>query len=117
MVFQASFCQGKEVTVRFQSDAGEPAAFDGATGSFTVQKLDASAPGFLKQGRLEYTGEFYLKFRDDGYWIRGGTNSPENFLAYAGFDNTPASHTYRKHTKDWKPVFLLLMQRTIGWYC
>ena len=48
-------------------------------------------------------GGHYLKFRNGPYWIRGGTDSPENFLAYAGFDNTPPSHKYAAHPEDWRP--------------
>ncbi len=33
----------------------------------------------------------------------GGTDSPENFLAYACFDNTPTSHAYTAHIEDWRP--------------
>jgi hypothetical protein len=84
-----------------RADAGEAMAFDGVTGKIEIAPRDADAPGFLKWGRLEYVGNHYLKFRDGSYWIRGGTDSPENFLAYAGFDNTPASHHYKEHIADW----------------
>ena len=103
-MFQASFRQGKQIAVSLRPDEGKSTAFDGFEGSFTVAKRDVDAPGFLSKGRLEYVGEFYLKFRDSGgYWIRGGTDSPENFLAYTGFDNTPQSHTYSNHKKNWNP--------------
>jgi hypothetical protein len=76
--------------------AGKTTAFDGANGTFTVANRDAKAPGFLKWGRLEYVGKHYLKFRDGPYWIKGGTDSPENFFAYDGFDNTAkGKHTYK----------------------
>ena len=42
-------------------------------------------------------------FQHGPYWIKGGTDSPENFLAYTGFDNTPPSHQYAAHTEDWNP--------------
>lgn len=64
---------------------------------------DPEAPGYSRWGRLEYAGGYYLKFKDGPYWIRGGTDSPENFLAYAGFDNTTPSHTYAAHVDDWRP--------------
>jgi hypothetical protein len=51
---------------------------------------------------LEYVGGHYLKFRDGPFWIRGGVDSPENFLAYAGFDNTPPKHHYADHQTDWQ---------------
>jgi hypothetical protein len=74
-----------------------------------VADRDPAAAGFLKWGRLEYVGNHYLKFRDGPYWIKGGVNSPENWLAYSGFDNTPnAKHTFAPHVQDWTtgdPVF------------
>jgi len=113
--YRAQFRNGSGIAVQ-PDQAGEPAAFDGAAGQFTVAPLDSTAPGFLKWGRLEYVGGFYLKFRDGGYWIKGGTDSPENFLAYPGFDNTreyrntfdglesmPGLHDYADHREDWRP--------------
>ncbi len=99
--YEASFRQGPEAAVSHDPEAGEATAFDGAGGVFTVAERDPEAPGFAKWGRLEYTGGNYLKFADSGYWIRGGADSPENFLAYAGFDNTPPSHRYADHVSDW----------------
>lgn len=101
--YRASFRQGPGVAVALEPDAGQPAAFDGASGNFAVKPRDPAAPGFLKWGRLEYADGHYLKFRDGGYWIRGGTDCPENFLAYADFDNTPPSHHYAAHAADWRP--------------
>ncbi len=100
--YRASFRRGEKIAVDLRHDAGSPTAWDGASGSFTVGPRDEQAPGFLKWGRLEYVGKHYLKFRDGPYWLRGGTDSPENFLAYAGFDDTPPSHKYDAHRDDWQ---------------
>jgi hypothetical protein len=101
--YRAWFRAGKEIAVSLDREAGRPVAFDGARGSFDVAPGDPDAPGFLKWGRLEYAGGHYLKFAAGPYWIRGGTDSPENFLAYAGFDRTPPSHRYAAHVPDWRP--------------
>lgn len=101
--YRASFRTGDGIAISLDPDAGQPEAFDGQTGTFEVRPQAADAPNFLKWGRLEYTGTHYLKFRDGPYWIRGGTDSPEDFLAYAGFDNTPPSHHYAEHVADWRP--------------
>jgi hypothetical protein len=102
--YRASFRRGPGVAVDLDAAAGEATGFDGQAGAFTVAERDPSAAGFLKWGRLEYAGTYYLKFRDGPYWIKGGTDSPENFLAYAGFDGTPnAAHRYGGHARDWKP--------------
>jgi len=113
--YRASFRSGEQIAVEADRQ-GEPVAFDGTDGIFSVADRDTAAPGFLSRGRLEYTGGHYLKFRDGGYWIKGGVDSPENFLAYEGFDNTRASsasyddlesipvfHSYKEHIIDWNP--------------
>jgi len=113
--YTANFVSGDEIAVN-ADQSGEPVAFDGATGSFDIEPTDSSAEGFYKWGRLEYVGDHYFKFRDGDYWIKGGADSPENFLAYDGFDNTtrstqnydgleslPALHTYSAHIEDWNP--------------
>ena len=78
-----------------------------------IAPRDPNADGFLKWGRLEYVGEHYLKFRDGSYFIKTGTDSPENFLGYKGVDNTvdqggaPTTglenglHRYGPHVADW----------------
>ncbi|MEA3226450.1 MAG: DUF5060 domain-containing protein, partial [Planctomycetota bacterium] len=102
--FQASFRNGPRAAVSLAPKEGEPAAFDGRRGHFFVQEHDENAPGFLKWGRLEYVGEHYLKFNDGPYWLKGGNDTPEDLLAYKGFDNTPrAKHEYREHIEDWRP--------------
>lgn len=100
--YSASFRTGTNVAIDLAPTAGTPTSFDGNTGGFSVSTLDTTAPGFLSQGRLEYAGGHYLKFRDGGYFIKGGTDSPENLLGYSGFDNTPNyKHQYAAHAGDW----------------
>lgn len=109
--FQASFRQGTNIAVEQELEKGDSLAFDGITGSFWIDEQDETAPGFLRWGCLEYVNQHYLKFRDGGYWLKGGTNSPENFLGYAGFDNTIDQgglvadflHQYESHVMDWQP--------------
>lgn len=108
--YRASFRAGPEVAVDLNVEAGTAVSFDGLEGEFVVADLDSNAPGFLKWGRLEYSGGHYLKFRDGPYWIKGGADSPENFLGYLGFDNTFDQgglmagflHQYGPHTADWR---------------
>lgn len=61
---------------------------DGHNGTFQViPQLGCEAyqagglPNFECQGRLIYSGEHYLKFMDGTYWVKGGVNEPEDFLA------------------------------------
>ncbi len=53
-------------------------------------------------GTLNYADRHYLKFQDGPYWLRGGTDEPEDFLGYAGFDRTPPKHRYADHVSDWR---------------
>src|SRR4029079_11202461 len=99
--YAASFREGKNVAVELEPAAGEPLELPGLSGSLTIAPRDSNAPGFLKWGRLDYVGQHYLKFRDGGFWLRGGTDEPEDFLGYAGFERTPPKHRYAVHESDW----------------
>ena len=107
--YKASFRQGTNVAIDTSATAGSPTSFDGASGTFNISPRDPAAAGFLSQGLLEYANGHYLKFRDGSYYLKGGADSPENWLGYAGFDNTPnAKHSFSPHVQDWKsgdPIF------------
>ncbi|MBF0429976.1 MAG: DUF5060 domain-containing protein [Fibrobacteria bacterium] len=104
--YTASFRVGANVAVDLDSAAGIPTAFNGESGTFLITSLDKNAPGFLKWGRLQLAGGHYFKFADGPYFIKGGTDSPENFLSYSGFDNTAEGlhgiHSFSEHIQDWE---------------
>ncbi len=101
--YQASFRQGAGIAVSGQPTGGKPLAFDGAKGSFTIKPADKSASGFYATGQLKYVGERYLRFAETGKpFIKGGADSPENFLAFADFDQTTPTHKFEPHAKDWE---------------
>jgi hypothetical protein len=107
--FLVFFRQGASVATSNDPGDGIPAGFNGASGLFSVSPRDPSAPGFLSKGRLVYGDSYYLKTLGDGlYWIKGGTDEPENFLAYQGFDATTGRpdypewlHDYDAHVQHW----------------
>jgi len=116
--YKASFRIGGNVAISLDPSAGAPAAFDGASGSFRISRSDKKAPDFRAKGLLQYVGGYYLKHAGNGeYYLKGGADSPENFLAYDGFDDTRDSdadsgsykevgvfiHRYAPHEKDWRP--------------
>jgi len=119
--YRASFRTGRDVAARNDPDAGEPAAFDGASGKFTVPPSDKKGRDHRAKGMLRYVGGHYLRFAAGGeFFIKGGADSPENFLAYADFDGTTAAdkggrkprqgeaaskrlHRYEPHRRDWRP--------------
>ena len=109
--FSATMRSGPGIAVAEDKRAGELIGIEPSDGEFDVSPRDPDAPGFLKFGRLEYVGDHYLQFADGPYWIKGGTDSPENFMGYAGFDNTVDqggivsgfTHRYPSHVADWRP--------------
>ncbi len=119
--YQILFRRGDNIAVSLIADEGDTVPSDGETGHFTITPQSADDPGFLSSGRLQYDGTHYLKFADGPYWIKGGVDSPENFMGYAGFDNTvdhpggagtntmaDGVHRYESHTADWQdgdPLF------------
>ena len=114
--YLVSLQQGEAIAVADLDPTGGPLPSHGDSGVFQITDQDPTAPGFLSRGPLHYVGEHYLRFADGSYWIKGGLDSPENFLGYEGFDNTvkqsggvrPGSlpnllHAYRPHIIDWQP--------------
>ena len=107
----ASFRSGDKVAISLDPDAGSPAAFDGASGTLPVGQPLPDAEGFHAKGRLEYVGAHYLRFQDGTWFLKTGADSPENLLAYSGFDNvqdlgglsTGIIHDYAPHVADWNP--------------
>jgi hypothetical protein len=86
--YTVSFRTGDDVAMSLQSEAGQPAHFDGASGSFEISESGASAESFRSKGFLQYVGERYLRFQNGDPFLKGGADSPENFLAYEDFDGT-----------------------------
>jgi hypothetical protein len=104
--YVASFRTGAGVAVSLDPNAGSATSFNGESGVFDVQPSDKVGRDFRSadKGRLAAAGGHYLQFLGSGDpWLKGGTNIPENLLAYVGFDNTPdAGHTFSVHGGDWR---------------
>lgn len=101
-----NFRQGPNVAV---DGGGETLApYHGIRGAFTISKTDKAGRDLRGKGRLTYVGKHHLQFAGSGeYFLKVGADSPENFLAYADFDNTPNRKGFRKtwgpHAGDWNP--------------
>ncbi len=123
--YRASFRKGPNIAINPAVQAGEATGFDGAEGSFTIKPSDKQAPDFRGKGILRYVGKRYLQFPETGeYFLKGGADSPENFLAYFEFDRPDADvgsgvgparpgeaskaalesglHHYAPHARDWR---------------
>ncbi len=114
--YTASFRTGAEIAIN--NESGTAAAFDGTKGTFTIGPTDKTGRDHRAKGMLRYIGKRYLQFAETGeYFIKGGADSPENFLAYADFDGTFDAgalkregeaagsefiHKYAPHINDWR---------------
>jgi len=115
--YAASFRAGKGVATAGDAKAGKPAAFDGAAGEFLIGPSDKKGRDFRGKGFLRRAGGHYLRFSGRGErFLKGGADSPENFLGYADFDGTydegthrrkeapgKGLHKYAPHVADWRP--------------
>ncbi len=108
--YTPKFYSGANVAVADAGSLGAPNAVEinGMGGSVSVAAANPNAPGFLAKGMLNYTGSHYLQFANGDYYLKGGADSPENFLGYTGFDNTTKGaggagilHPYTAHVGDW----------------
>lgn len=63
----------------------------GASGSFDVEPSNKTGVDLRGKGLLRHVkGKHHLKFAGNGEWfLKVGADSPENFLAFDDFDNTP----------------------------
>lgn len=112
--YLVSFRKGENIAISDDPNAGAPTDFDGQSGKITVIPAE---PG--TKGKLTRPEGNYLQFAGTGeYFLKGGADSPENFLAYEDFDGTykgelpkersgeatakQTLHTYAPHSGDWK---------------
>jgi hypothetical protein len=111
--YAVSFRSGEGVALSDEPGAGTPLDGDGETGTIPVE-ADESEPGLLR-----YVGERYLQFAGSGqHFLKSGADSPENFLAYVGFDGMEERaaageeregeaalsplHAYEPHVRDFR---------------
>lgn len=104
--YSASFRIGRDLAVSDDATAGEAVtSIDGKTGTFEVLASDKVAPDFRAKGRLKYVDKHHLQFEGTGeYFIKGGADAPENFLAYDGFDGVFKTDGHKDNlVKNWQP--------------
>lgn len=98
--YEASFKAGPYVVTNI--DAGGGDAFDGEKSEFSVVESQYKGPDLRAYGRLQYVAQRYFRYSNGKYKLKLGTNTPENFLAYFGFDGEQGPLTYASHEKDWR---------------
>jgi hypothetical protein len=116
--YSVSFRQGNQIAINDDPGEGQPVYFDGKSGRFNIGPTDKRGKDFRGKGRLQTTGGRYWRFSGSGeYFLKGGADSPENFLAYEDFDGTHYAgnktarmgeahpnvslHRYAGHSKGW----------------
>ncbi|MBN2632290.1 MAG: DUF5060 domain-containing protein, partial [Bacteroidales bacterium] len=118
-IYTISFLKGRNIAVADNPGYGTKGAADGMKGTISISESDKTGKDFRAKGRLVYDGTRYLKHEGTGEpFLKGGADSPENFLGYKEFDGTyyggnnrtrsgeaaPNSglHLYEPHIVDWK---------------
>jgi len=115
--FKALFRTGPDIAISEDPKAGSPISV--TQGDFSVAPTDKTGRDLRAKGLLKYVGKRYLQFAETGeYFLKGGADSPENFLAYADFDGTYDTggqmrggeatggeflHHYDPHIQDFRP--------------
>lgn len=118
--YKVSFKHGKNIAVLDGEYAVNPAGPDGFEGTLEIVASDKPGPDFRAKGRIINGGRGYFQFQGtDEIWIKNGTDSPENFLAFTDFDQTSrfslktsiregeadpkkSLHHYEPHVSDWQ---------------
>ena len=110
--YKVSFRKGRHLSISTDAGAGKPAGYmDGRANSFDIAASDKQPPDLRAKGRLNYVGGHYLQFaQTKEYFLKEGTDAPENLLAYADFDGSFKSDgqndnlikTWAPHIKDWR---------------
>jgi hypothetical protein len=77
---------------------------NGNTGTFVIAATNKTGLDFRGKGVLEYVGEHFFRWSNGEYFMEFGADSPEVFLEFNDFDNTPNSQgrTYSAHVSDWE---------------
>ncbi|MEP5032933.1 MAG: DUF5060 domain-containing protein [Parasphingorhabdus sp.] len=118
--WQARLSRGPNIAIDPIADSGETIALAEDHGQFLVVGSDKSNPDFRHANRGKLVADKgYFRFVQSGqYWLKGGTNSPENLLGYHEFDNSfrmaanardgesdggLALHKFTPHLQDWRP--------------
>ncbi|TMM53393.1 DUF5060 domain-containing protein [Maribacter algarum] len=107
--YAVDFKKGKWAAVRTSEKLKTGEFMDGASGTFTIGESDKTGRDFRGKGRLQYVSEKYLKFQNGEYFLKCGSDAPENFLAYDKFDGTFHNDghkdnlvkTWSAHLQDW----------------
>jgi hypothetical protein len=108
--YTVSFKKGRDIATSQDNYYGAPVKpHHEKVGTLKVLPFKSDGKFFEKRGRLQYHKSGYFHTENGKPLLKMGTNSPENFLAYADIDSTysydPEKNylkTWQPHVKDWK---------------
>ncbi len=102
--YVTSFRQGNDVILDLSVTAGTPFDFNATNGNFTTIATNKSGLDFRSKGVLRYVNDHFFRWSNGDYFLEFGADSPEVFLEYNDFDNTPDSQgrTYPAHLSEWQ---------------
>lgn len=114
--YSARLFHGEDIAINSDVDGQQLPLVD-ASGTFEVIEPTEVTEDFRTRGFIEASNG-YFRFAHSGQaWIKGGCGSPENLLAFEGFDGTYRTlaearegeaaapkdiHRYEPHLKDWR---------------
>jgi len=113
--YKASLKKGTDIAVD-RTVTGTEIPLENASGSFFITTTDREVNAFGRHGFLKANKGFFKYKNSEKHWLKAGTNSPENLLAYADFDGTEriqaksrdeeaqptdSVHQFKPHIKDW----------------
>ncbi len=114
--YNATLLKGDSISVKQSHDEADQIEISNSSGTFEVVSNGDSVSDFRDRGKLTVSNG-YLRFEDSGaYFLKVGADSPENFLAFQGFDNTyriaisdkdgeaktdDEIHYFEPHIQDW----------------
>lgn len=116
--YRAALSTGQNIALAARADEDALIPIQNKKGDFRVVQTDKTAPDFNAMGRLIIEAGEYRYGADGRLWRKGGTNSPENLLGYADFDDTrrleakardgeanatqTPLHRFAPHIADWR---------------
>ncbi|WP_317983500.1 DUF5060 domain-containing protein [Salinimonas profundi] len=116
--YEATMYTGNDIALNNDPSAGKTISLKNSSGRFEVKPGSNASSGFFALGQLYTQGRYYKTAGNDSYWLKGGTNSPENLLGFKDFDQTyritgqdrdgeaqsgTQIHHFSPHRQDWKP--------------
>jgi len=117
--YAADLRSGNGVAVADDLSSGEVVEMANAQGEFEVGPVSTTDSKDFRSGGRITVGDGYFRFQESkNLWLKGGADSPENLLAYAGFDATRRIngegskgeataggdlHQFQPHVNDWRP--------------